>query len=272
MTPLPCHSAVAQSYTLDIPADGSAATITANTVYGAYMALQTLSQAIRFDFDSELYGVAAVPLVISDAPKFAWRGILSASSAAEERGTVLCPRQLPCAPPQSTLTATGSHCATSTAPLTRSDTPSSTSCTGTVSVGRAVHARLLAGPMQCDSRLNHTLSCSPAARSRRLAGVAAREHRVPWALDRRVEPARALHARGCLGRHRVRQRTRHPRRARVRHVSSRHCGVVCSRVNPLLRPPAAPATRRPCASRTPTCAARSPAAAGPTARAPPTRP
>jgi len=48
----------------------------ANTTYGAFMGLQTLGQAIRFDFDSELYGVAAVPLSIADAPKFAWRGIL----------------------------------------------------------------------------------------------------------------------------------------------------------------------------------------------------
>lgn len=65
-----------QSYTLNIPADGSAATITALTIYGAYMGLQTLSQAIRFDFDVEQYGVAAVPLAIEDAPKFSWRGIL----------------------------------------------------------------------------------------------------------------------------------------------------------------------------------------------------
>jgi hypothetical protein len=86
-------------------ADGSAASITANTIYGAYMGLQTLSQvckrfrvntsaklsassshghaisvlgfqAIRFNFDVEQYGVAAAPLIISDAPKFAWRGIL----------------------------------------------------------------------------------------------------------------------------------------------------------------------------------------------------
>ena len=65
-----------ESYTLTIPADGSPATITANTTFGAYMGLQTLSQAIRFDFNAGQYGVSGVPLVIADAPKFAWRGIL----------------------------------------------------------------------------------------------------------------------------------------------------------------------------------------------------
>lgn len=65
-----------ESYTLTIPANGSPATITANTTFGAYMGLQTLSQAIRFDFNTGQYGVAGVPLTIADAPKFAWRGIL----------------------------------------------------------------------------------------------------------------------------------------------------------------------------------------------------
>ena len=40
------------------------------------MGLQTLSQAIRFNFDTQQYGVAGTPLAIADAPKFAWRGIL----------------------------------------------------------------------------------------------------------------------------------------------------------------------------------------------------
>lgn len=65
-----------ESYTLSIPADGSPIVITANTTYGAYMALQTLSQAIRFDFDAQQYSVVGVPINIRDAPKFTWRGIL----------------------------------------------------------------------------------------------------------------------------------------------------------------------------------------------------
>ena len=67
---------VDESYTLTLPADGSAGTLTANTIYGAMMGLQTFSQAVRFNFDSGAYEVAAAPLAITDAPKFAWRGIL----------------------------------------------------------------------------------------------------------------------------------------------------------------------------------------------------
>ena len=43
-----------ESYVLSIPADGSAVVITAPTVYGAYHGLQTLSQLIVFDFDSQV--------------------------------------------------------------------------------------------------------------------------------------------------------------------------------------------------------------------------
>ena len=65
-----------QSYSLLVPSDGSPATLNASTIYGAYWGLQTLSQAIRFNFDTEQYGIAAAPLTIADAPKFPWRGIL----------------------------------------------------------------------------------------------------------------------------------------------------------------------------------------------------
>ena len=67
---------VNESYTLTVPADGSAIRITAATNVGAFHALQTLSQAVRYDYDSDSYGVAATPLAIVDAPKFAWRGVL----------------------------------------------------------------------------------------------------------------------------------------------------------------------------------------------------
>lgn len=73
---VPLTIGVDESYTLTFPADGSAATISAPTIFGAYMGLQTLSQAIRFDYDTEQYTVAAAPLAITDKPKFAWRGIL----------------------------------------------------------------------------------------------------------------------------------------------------------------------------------------------------
>jgi hexosaminidase len=72
-TPLSLY--VDESYTLSIPLTG-AIRITAVTNFGAYHALQTLSQAVRYDFNADVYTVAATPLDIADAPKFAWRGIL----------------------------------------------------------------------------------------------------------------------------------------------------------------------------------------------------
>ena len=73
---VPLTIGVDESYKLTVPADGSAATLSAATIYGAMMGLQTLSQAVRYDFDADAYSVAAAPLAITDAPKFAWRGIL----------------------------------------------------------------------------------------------------------------------------------------------------------------------------------------------------
>ena len=67
---------VDESYTLEVPLGTSAATIRAKTIYGAMMGLQTLSQAVRYDFDAGIYGVAGCPLSVTDAPRFAWRGIL----------------------------------------------------------------------------------------------------------------------------------------------------------------------------------------------------
>lgn len=70
----PLALGVDESYTLTVDATG--VTLSAPTPYGAMMGLQTLSQAIRFDFDVGQYAVQAAPLAISDAPRFAWRGIL----------------------------------------------------------------------------------------------------------------------------------------------------------------------------------------------------
>ena len=73
----PLALSVNESYTLDIPADGSPIAITAPTNVGAMHALQTLSQAVSFDFESQQYVVAgAAPVAVRDAPKFAWRGLL----------------------------------------------------------------------------------------------------------------------------------------------------------------------------------------------------
>ena len=74
-TPLALY--INESYTLTVPSGGGGAiTITAETNVGAMHALQTLSQAVRFDFESAGYSVPGTPLRIVDAPKFAWRGLL----------------------------------------------------------------------------------------------------------------------------------------------------------------------------------------------------
>jgi len=73
---VPLQLGVDESYSLVILADGSAATLTANTVYGAYHGLQTFSQLIQWSPDNKQYQCPITPIVISDAPRFAWRGLL----------------------------------------------------------------------------------------------------------------------------------------------------------------------------------------------------
>lgn len=54
---------VDESYTLSVPVSGTI-TLHANTVYGAYHGLQTLSQLITFDFDAKAYVIAAAPWTV----------------------------------------------------------------------------------------------------------------------------------------------------------------------------------------------------------------
>jgi hexosaminidase len=63
-----------ESYTLEVSADS--ATLHAKTVYGALRGLETFSQLVRFDFDSETYSIDGAPYTISDAPRFAHRGLM----------------------------------------------------------------------------------------------------------------------------------------------------------------------------------------------------
>ncbi|EGD83308.1 hypothetical protein PTSG_03917 [Salpingoeca rosetta] len=69
-----------ESYTLSVPADGGNISLTANTVYGAYHGLQTLSQLISFDFTQQEYVIPGAPWKISDAPRFPHREVLIDSS------------------------------------------------------------------------------------------------------------------------------------------------------------------------------------------------
>jgi len=73
---VPLQLGVDESYTLTIPADGSAATLTAKTIYGAYFGLQTFSQLVRWNPDNKTYECPIAPVSISDAPRFSWRGVL----------------------------------------------------------------------------------------------------------------------------------------------------------------------------------------------------
>ena len=45
-------------------------------MYGALRGLETFSQLVTFDFTSERYVIAGCPWSISDAPRFAHRGLM----------------------------------------------------------------------------------------------------------------------------------------------------------------------------------------------------
>ncbi|EDQ89857.1 uncharacterized protein MONBRDRAFT_18960 [Monosiga brevicollis MX1] len=50
--------------------------VTADTIYGAMRALETISQLIQFDYDTNNYFIANAPWAITDFPRFAHREIL----------------------------------------------------------------------------------------------------------------------------------------------------------------------------------------------------
>ena len=65
---------VDESYTLDVTMTDIR--VTAKTQFGAYYALETLSQMVVFDFDSETYQIRSAPWKVVDAPRFAHREVL----------------------------------------------------------------------------------------------------------------------------------------------------------------------------------------------------
>ena len=64
-----------ESYALEISAH-SAASLRAKTVYGALRGLETFSQLVSFDFDTETYQIPSCPWSIHDAPRFPHRGLM----------------------------------------------------------------------------------------------------------------------------------------------------------------------------------------------------
>eukprot|EP01028_Stygiella_incarcerata_P005243 TRINITY_DN2232_c0_g1_i1.p1 TRINITY_DN2232_c0_g1~~TRINITY_DN2232_c0_g1_i1.p1 ORF type:complete len:526 (+),score=134.67 TRINITY_DN2232_c0_g1_i1:106-1683(+) len=66
---------VSEEYTLDVDTNG-AATIVAETVFGALRALETFSQIVEYDWSTSTYAINVAPVMIQDAPRFMWRGLL----------------------------------------------------------------------------------------------------------------------------------------------------------------------------------------------------
>lgn len=69
---------VDESYNLTVPTIGDPlhAQVEAQTVYGALHALQTFGQLCYFDFTSRLIELNSAPWMITDAPRFPYRGLL----------------------------------------------------------------------------------------------------------------------------------------------------------------------------------------------------
>jgi len=65
-----------ESYTLIVPSDGTAATIEAQTEFGAMRGLETLSQLIVFNFTTQTYSIRGAPWKIDDMPRFPHRELL----------------------------------------------------------------------------------------------------------------------------------------------------------------------------------------------------
>lgn len=63
-----------ESYTLKIAADE--ASLSAATVYGAMRGLETFSQLVQFNFDTEEYYVPRAPISVQDSPRFPHRGLM----------------------------------------------------------------------------------------------------------------------------------------------------------------------------------------------------
>lgn len=68
-----------ESYSLNINDDGTAE-LKAETVFGAMHGLETFSQLVHFNFDTQSYEIRNAPWAVQDAPRFPHRGLLIDSS------------------------------------------------------------------------------------------------------------------------------------------------------------------------------------------------
>jgi hexosaminidase len=65
-----------EAYVLTVPADGSPATVTADTIWGAMYGMESFSQMVRFNFTTEAYSIANAPWQLHDSPRFPHRGVM----------------------------------------------------------------------------------------------------------------------------------------------------------------------------------------------------
>jgi hexosaminidase len=74
-TNVPLALGVDESFELHVTGT-SGGNITCATVWGALHAMETLSQLVAFDAPTASFVIPSTPIAISDAPRFAWRGVL----------------------------------------------------------------------------------------------------------------------------------------------------------------------------------------------------
>ena len=65
-----------EAYELTIPADGTPATVTADTIWGAMWGMESFSQLVRFNFTTQAYSIANAPWRLHDVPRFPHRGLM----------------------------------------------------------------------------------------------------------------------------------------------------------------------------------------------------
>lgn len=79
-----------ETYILDIPSDGSPATLSANSTLGLFRGLTTFSQ-LWYTYDSNIYTVEA-PISISDSPAFVRYSLIQESSGIDVLPALALPR------------------------------------------------------------------------------------------------------------------------------------------------------------------------------------
>merc|ERR1712137_1228073 len=67
---------VDESYSLSIASGATSGSITAQTIYGAMRGLETFSQLVDWSDNTTSYSINCLPTIISDVPRFPWRGFL----------------------------------------------------------------------------------------------------------------------------------------------------------------------------------------------------